>query len=206
MKIRVASHPFEYVLKKYIKPLGLTQKQLQQHLGIGSKTLSALYNHKRGITPLTALKLAKYFAIDPELLMRMQVEYELAQAYGTHQKDIECIEPAVEHRPQKRIVVSPAKGSLFLAALNTSLSDRSKHYTRREIQQLFFTKRFTQRKRYAVKVIFTEVPVQEVLDFLREQMIPVERLRQLYHSYMTQLGGTRNPHLEWLFHDVYSTN
>ena len=207
MKIRPVKHPFEYVLNKYIRKLGITQKQLQQELGIGAKTLSELYNYKRGITPLTALKLGKYFKIEPELLMRMQVEYELAQTYDRHQQEIEHISAVEKRLAQKDPTVDRKPGgALLLAELNNSLSDRSRHYTLHELQQLFFTKRFSRRKRYAVKLLFTEASLQTILNFLKERMIPLERLQALYQAYLEQLQGKPNQYVEWLFKDLHSTN
>ncbi len=74
MQIRKRQHPFEFLLKKYIRPPGITQAQLQQDLHIDSDTLNELYQYTCAMTPLNALKFGRYFGLAPELLMRMQVD------------------------------------------------------------------------------------------------------------------------------------
>ncbi len=49
MQNRPYTHPSEILLEEFVKPYGLTQKQLCEHLGVGIKTISELYNKKRGI-------------------------------------------------------------------------------------------------------------------------------------------------------------
>jgi len=44
----------------------LTQAKLSADLDVGIKTLSELYNEKRGITSLMALKLSEYFGTTPQ--------------------------------------------------------------------------------------------------------------------------------------------
>lgn len=206
MKIRNVQHPFEYLLKKYIKPLGITQAQLQEDLHIGIKTLSELYNHKRGLSPVNALKFGKYFDIPPELLIRMQAEYELKKACKEHQHEIHTITRA-SIQPQRKEQEQPISHTrLLLSALNNSLSDRATHYTEKELEKIFSTTRLTKRKRYAITVLFREVPAQQILDFVHVKSIPITRLKHLYEIYVEKIHGTRNPHFEWLFQDVQRSN
>lgn len=206
MKIRNIQHPFEYLLKKYIKPLGITQVQLQQDLHIGIKTLSELYNYKRGISPVNALKFGKYFDIPPELLMRMQAEYELKKAYNDHQHELTAINRTANQpqRKEQEQHVSPTR--LLLSAINNSLSDRATHYTEKELENMFSTTRLTKRKRYAITVLFREVPAQQILDFVRVNNIPITKLKHLYTIYLEKIHGTRNLYFEWLFQDVQRSN
>lgn len=81
MEIRPYTHPGIILKEDFAKPLGLTQEKIAKDLKIGIKTLSELYNEKRGISPLMALKLANYFGTTPEFWMNLQSQYDLYKAY-----------------------------------------------------------------------------------------------------------------------------
>jgi len=86
-------HPFEFILDRFIRPNKLTQKRLRQNLGLDIDTLDELYAGKQNLTPLTALKLGRYFGISPHLLMSMQAEWDLAVIESQYQSQIEDIVP-----------------------------------------------------------------------------------------------------------------
>ncbi len=73
-------------------PLHLTQAKLSQDLNVGIKTLSELYNEKRGISSLMALKLAEYFSTTPQFWMNLQNAYDLYKTYEKEKDKIENIE------------------------------------------------------------------------------------------------------------------
>jgi addiction module HigA family antidote len=73
-------HPGEHVLEDYLKPLGLSITKGAEVLGVTRLTLSNLVNAKNGVSPEMALRLAKAFGGDPEIWLRLQMAYDLAQA------------------------------------------------------------------------------------------------------------------------------
>ncbi len=87
--IRVSMHPGVILKEEFALPLKLTQAKLSKDLDVGIKTLSELYNEKRGITPLMALKLSEYFKTTPQFWLNLQNSYDL---YKTYQKEKEAIE------------------------------------------------------------------------------------------------------------------
>jgi len=89
MKIRPYTHPGIILKEDFAKPLGLTQEKIAKDLNIGIKTLSELYNEKRGISPLMALKLANYFGTTPEFWMNLQSQYDL---YKTYEKSKDIVD------------------------------------------------------------------------------------------------------------------
>ena len=89
MEIRSYTHPGIILKEEFAKPLGLTQEKIAKDLGIGIKTLSELYNEKRGISPLMALKLANYFGTTPEFWMNLQSQYDL---YRTYEKSKDIVD------------------------------------------------------------------------------------------------------------------
>lgn len=91
MKIRKSTHPGEILLEEFVKPYGLTQKQLCEHLGVGIKTISEIYNQKRGISPVMALKLSKLFGTTPDFWLNAQNAYDLYQAYEKQKDEIDNV-------------------------------------------------------------------------------------------------------------------
>jgi addiction module HigA family antidote len=70
-------HPGEILREEFLKPLGLTQAQLAEELGINLKVIDELVNEKRSISPELAVKLAERFRTSPEFWLRFQKDYDL---------------------------------------------------------------------------------------------------------------------------------
>lgn len=92
MEIRPYTHPGIILKEEFAIPLGLTQEKMAKDLGIGIKTISELYNEKRGISPLMALKLANYFETTPEFWMNLQSQYDLYKTYMKSKDAVDKIE------------------------------------------------------------------------------------------------------------------
>ncbi len=90
--IRPYTHPGEILLEEFVKPYGLTQKKLCELLNVGIKTISEIYNKKRGISPVMALKLANLFGTTPEFWMNAQSAYDLYIAYTKEKSSIDSIQ------------------------------------------------------------------------------------------------------------------
>ncbi len=88
---RPYTHPGEILLEEFVKPYGLTQKRLCELLGVGIKTISEIYNRKRGISPVMACKLSKLFGTTPEFWMNAQSAYDLYIAYENKKDEIDKV-------------------------------------------------------------------------------------------------------------------
>lgn len=77
---RPPTHPGEMLLEEFLVPLGITQRELAQAIEAPYQRVNEIVNGKRGITPGTALRLAKYFGMTPDFWMNLQVRWELYQA------------------------------------------------------------------------------------------------------------------------------
>ena len=77
---RCPRHP-GYILKTlYLKPLALTITQLADILGVSRKTISAIVNERKSVTPEMALRLAQAFPNStPESWINLQRNYDLWQ-------------------------------------------------------------------------------------------------------------------------------
>ena len=70
-------HPGEILFEEFLKPLGLSQNRLALDIRVPARRINEIVLGKRGITPDTALRLAKYFRMSPQFWLGLQLDYEL---------------------------------------------------------------------------------------------------------------------------------
>ena len=58
---RIPTHPGEMLREEFLIPMELTQRELANGINVPYQRINELINGKRGITPSTALRLAKFF-------------------------------------------------------------------------------------------------------------------------------------------------
>ena len=73
------SHPGRIVRQDCVEPLKLTITKAAKVLGVTRQALNNLVNGKAGISPEMAVRLSKAFGGSPELWLRLQANYDLAQ-------------------------------------------------------------------------------------------------------------------------------
>jgi addiction module HigA family antidote len=73
-------HPGEILLEEFLKPKRIRINKLARDIGVSSARISAIVNGKRAITADTALRLAKYFGVSPEVWLGLQADYDLRTA------------------------------------------------------------------------------------------------------------------------------
>ena len=86
-KNRNTTHPGEMLLEEFLKPMGLTQKELADSIHVSFQRVNELVSGKRGLTPSTALRLAKYFGISPGFWLNLQMKWDL-QVAETKEHDV----------------------------------------------------------------------------------------------------------------------
>jgi antitoxin HigA-1 len=72
--------PAEVLVKEFLDPLGRTQTWLASETGIPRSALSLIATGKRGVTAVTALKLARVFGTTPQFWMGLQMAVDLWEA------------------------------------------------------------------------------------------------------------------------------
>jgi addiction module HigA family antidote len=77
---RPPTHPGEMLLEEFIKPHGLTQSEVAQRLGVSFPRLNEIVNQRRGVTPDTAVRLAKLFGTTPDFWLGLQMDWDLWHA------------------------------------------------------------------------------------------------------------------------------
>ncbi len=80
---RDPTHPGEMLLEEFLKPMDLTQRDLADAIRVPYQRVNELINKKRGVTPSTALRLAKFFGNSPGFWMNLQLRWDLYQAQQT---------------------------------------------------------------------------------------------------------------------------
>jgi addiction module HigA family antidote len=73
-------HPGRSIRDACLEPLGLTVTEGAKVLDVTRATLSNLINGRAGISPEMAIRLAKAFGGSPETWLKLQMQYDLAQA------------------------------------------------------------------------------------------------------------------------------
>ncbi|MGQ0540604.1 MAG: HigA family addiction module antitoxin [Blastocatellia bacterium] len=83
-KNRPSTHPGEMLLEEFLVPMGLTQKELADAIHVPFQRINEIVSGKRGMTPSTALRLAKFFNMSPGFWLNLQMKRDL---YFAEQKE-----------------------------------------------------------------------------------------------------------------------
>ena len=86
-------HPGEILREEFMKPLGLSSYALAKALRVPAPRVNDVVLEKRGITPDTALRLARYFGTSEELWMNLQSAHDLAVTKKSVRKELGQIKP-----------------------------------------------------------------------------------------------------------------
>jgi addiction module HigA family antidote len=82
-------HPGEILREEFLQPMGLSANALALALRVPATRIGDILRERRGITPDTALRLARYFGTDAQSWMNLQTSYDLKIAMRQHGKEIE---------------------------------------------------------------------------------------------------------------------
>ena len=90
---RIPTHPGEMLLEEFLNPMGISQKDLADNIEVPYQRINEIVNGRRGITPSTALRLAKFFDMSPDFWMNLQLRWDLYFARQDENKVLERIQP-----------------------------------------------------------------------------------------------------------------
>ena len=94
---RAPTHPGEMLLEEFLIPMELTQRQLADAIHVPYQRVNELVNGKRGVTPGTALRLAKYFGTSPDFWLNLQMRWDVYFAQQAEAAELAVIEPLAVH-------------------------------------------------------------------------------------------------------------
>jgi addiction module HigA family antidote len=79
--------------EEFLNPMGLTQRELAQAIHVPYQRVNDLVNGRRGMTPGTALRLAKFFGVSAGFWMNLQLRWDLYFAQQAEAQQLEKIRP-----------------------------------------------------------------------------------------------------------------
>ena len=73
-------HPGEILLEDFMKPMGISARQLAADIDVSPSRISELVNGQRPVTANTALRLGMFFGMEPRFWLNLQSEYDIRVA------------------------------------------------------------------------------------------------------------------------------
>mgnify|MGYP001759485026 FL=1 len=67
-------------MEDFIEGFGITQHKLAVSIGVPPRRINEIVHGKRAITADTALRLGRYFGVEPQFWLNLQSRYELELA------------------------------------------------------------------------------------------------------------------------------
>ena len=93
---RPTTLPGEILLHEFIEPMGLSQSEVAESIGVSFQRLNGVVNGRRDLTASTALRLARYFGTTPEFWINLQRSVDLYEAMREEGSEIASIEPLAD--------------------------------------------------------------------------------------------------------------
>jgi addiction module HigA family antidote len=81
------------LLEEFLKPMDLTQRELAAQIRVPYQRVNDIVNGRRGITPSTALRLAKFFNMSADFWMNLQLRWDLYFARQKEDRVLQEIRP-----------------------------------------------------------------------------------------------------------------
>ena len=88
---RTPTHPGEMLVEEFLTPMHITQRELADSIHVPYQRVNELVNQKRGVTPSTALRLARFFGVSADFWLNLQVRWDLFKAQQTEEIELEAI-------------------------------------------------------------------------------------------------------------------
>jgi len=87
-------HPGEVLREDYLKPLDMSVNALAKQLGIPASRLNDIVLQRRGVTPDTALRLARVVGMSADFWLGLQQDWDLWRAlHGKRASEINRLKP-----------------------------------------------------------------------------------------------------------------
>ncbi len=88
---RPPTHPGEMLREEFLIPMGISQRDLADAIHVPYQRVNELVNQKRGVTPSTALRLAKFFKVSADFWLNVQIRWDLYKAQQSEQDELKTI-------------------------------------------------------------------------------------------------------------------
>jgi addiction module HigA family antidote len=89
---RQPTHPGEMLVEEFLSPMKITQRELADAIHVPYQRVNELVNQKRGVTPSTALRLARFFGVSADFWLNLQVRWDLYKAQENEKSELDAIQ------------------------------------------------------------------------------------------------------------------
>jgi addiction module HigA family antidote len=89
---RQPTHPGEMLVEEFLSPMKITQRELADAIHVPYQRVNELVNQKRGVTPSTALRLARFFGVSADFWLNLQVRWDLYKAQENEKSELSSIQ------------------------------------------------------------------------------------------------------------------
>lgn len=86
-------HPGEVLREAFMRPHGLTPYAVAKACGVPRTRIERIAREEIGITADTALRLGRYFGLDPQVWINLQGRYDILVAQGAVGDEVARIAP-----------------------------------------------------------------------------------------------------------------
>lgn len=90
---RPPTSPGEMLLEEFLKPLGISQRQLAHAIRLPYRQVNDIVNERRPVTPTIALRLTRYIGMSVGFWMNLQLAWDLYHAAQDEAEILSEIEP-----------------------------------------------------------------------------------------------------------------
>jgi addiction module HigA family antidote len=77
--------------EEFLEPMQISQRHLADAIHVPYQRVNELVNQKRGITPSTALRLARFFGMSPGFWLNLQMRWDPFKAQQSEQAELDQI-------------------------------------------------------------------------------------------------------------------
>jgi addiction module HigA family antidote len=81
------------LLEEFLLPLNLSQRDLADAIHVPYQRVNEIVNRRRGITPSTALRLARFFSTSADFWLNLQQSWDLYHARLSENNALQTIQP-----------------------------------------------------------------------------------------------------------------
>lgn len=81
------------ILEEFLTPMGLNQRELSDAIHVSYQRINEIINGRRGMTPGTALRLARFFGVSADFWMSLQMRWDLYHAQQEERRELKTIQP-----------------------------------------------------------------------------------------------------------------
>ncbi|MFK8251210.1 HigA family addiction module antitoxin [Ancylobacter terrae] len=86
-------HPGEVLKEEFLEPMGISVYALAKAIGVPRSRINEICHGRQGISASIALRLGRYFDVDPQWFLNMQTKYDLSISSEAMAEALAAIKP-----------------------------------------------------------------------------------------------------------------